>query len=92
MGGEADRGERGTGVEIVGHRAKLATERGVVVASVDPCSPLPYADEHFDVVISNQVIEHLPDTDVFLRRSGGSAILSVCTEAKRGSRAATCVS
>lgn len=70
------------GVEIVEHRAKLAAARGVVVASADLCSPLPYEDEHFDVVISNQVIEHLPDTDLFLHeihrvlRPGGIAVIS----------------
>ena len=28
---------------------------------------LPYADESFDLVISNQVIEHVTDTDMFVR-------------------------
>ena len=70
------------GVEIVEARAELAAARGVEVAAADLSARLPYDDDRFDVVISNQVIEHLPDTDVFVSeirrvlRPGGIAVVS----------------
>jgi SAM-dependent methyltransferase len=54
------------GVEVVSARAELASRRGVDVHVGDLADPLPYADASFDVVCSNQVIEHLSDTDRFL--------------------------
>jgi SAM-dependent methyltransferase len=70
------------GVEIVEERAQIAEERGVSVTRADLNSPLPLADESFDVVCSNQVIEHLRDTDLFVAeirrilRPGGYAVVS----------------
>jgi SAM-dependent methyltransferase len=70
------------GVEVVEERAALARERGIKVSSVDLNKPLPYAAESFDVVVSNQVIEHLADTDTFVAdtarvlRPGGYTIVS----------------
>ena len=54
------------GVEVVSARAELASRRGVDVHVGDLADRLPYADASFDVVCSNQVIEHLADTDGFL--------------------------
>jgi 2-polyprenyl-3-methyl-5-hydroxy-6-metoxy-1,4-benzoquinol methylase len=54
------------GVEIVEERAEIAEQRGIQVARTDLNSPLPFADGTFDVVCSNQVIEHLRDTDLFV--------------------------
>jgi ubiquinone/menaquinone biosynthesis C-methylase UbiE len=71
------------GVEIIPEAANRARERGVEVVVGDLCQPLPFQDEAFDVVHSNQVIEHLPCTDHFFRetrrvlRSNGYAL--VCT-------------
>jgi SAM-dependent methyltransferase len=54
------------GVEVVASRADLARERGISVVSADLGAPLPFEDQTFDGVVSNQVIEHLFDTDLFL--------------------------
>lgn len=70
------------GVEVVDERANLARDKNVVVKSADLNSVLPYDDSSFDAVHSNQVIEHLYDTDKFLEeitrvlRGGGYTIIS----------------
>jgi SAM-dependent methyltransferase len=74
--------DRVQGVEIVEERARLAEERGVDVERADLNAQLPFADRTFDVVCSNQVIEHLRDTDLFVSevfrilRPGGYAVIS----------------
>ena len=46
--------------------------------------PFPFGDEHFEIVHANQVIEHLKDTDNFIKeiwrtlKPGGYAV--ICTE------------
>jgi SAM-dependent methyltransferase len=57
------------GIELVPRFAEQARARGVDVQQADLTEPFPYPDGHFDVVHSNQVIEHMPDTDHFLRES-----------------------
>jgi SAM-dependent methyltransferase len=70
------------GVEFVGVLAAEARERGVRAVTHDLNLPLPFDDESFDVVHSNQVIEHLVKTDVFLKeihrilKPSGYAIIS----------------
>jgi SAM-dependent methyltransferase len=70
------------GVEIADDRAELARARGIDVTSADLNGPFPYEDERVDLVVSNQVIEHLHDTDSFVRevfrvlRPGGVAVVS----------------
>jgi SAM-dependent methyltransferase len=70
------------GVEIVQEQAQKAADRGIVIAAADLNEALPYADETFDVVCSNQVIEHLLSTDTFLAETfrilkrGGYAVVS----------------
>jgi SAM-dependent methyltransferase len=54
------------GVEFVPALATAASSRGIRVTSHDLNEPLPYDDASFDVVHSNQVIEHLVKTDVFV--------------------------
>jgi 2-polyprenyl-3-methyl-5-hydroxy-6-metoxy-1,4-benzoquinol methylase len=54
------------GVEIVEERAQIAERRGVIVTRTDLNAPLPFEDGSFEVVCSNQVIEHLRDTDLFV--------------------------
>lgn len=71
------------GVELDAARAELARGRGVEVVSGDLCDPWPYEDRSFDVVHSNQVIEHVACTDHFMRETrrvlapGGYAL--ICT-------------
>jgi SAM-dependent methyltransferase len=70
------------GVEIVEERARLAEERGIAVTRANLEMPLPFTDGKYDVVCSNQVIEHLRDTDRFVAevfrilRPGGYAVIS----------------
>lgn len=70
------------GLELVPERAQLARTRGVDARCGDLNAPLPYEDESFDVVCSHQVIEHLADTDMFVReirrvlKPGGLAVTS----------------
>jgi SAM-dependent methyltransferase len=70
------------GVEFVEDFAQLAREAGVDAVVADLGGRLPYDDASIDVVHSNQVIEHLPRTDNFLREiarilaPGGYAVVS----------------
>ncbi|MBA2642250.1 MAG: class I SAM-dependent methyltransferase [Actinobacteria bacterium] len=70
------------GVEVTTEHAEAARSRGIEVVESDLNAELPFADASFDVVVSNQVIEHLSDTDTFVReirrvlRSGGLAVTS----------------
>jgi SAM-dependent methyltransferase len=79
---EAARAKELHGVELVQTRAELARQRGIIVAQASLNERLPYPDDRFDLVVSNQVIEHLSDTDCFVSetrrvlRSGGVAIIS----------------
>lgn len=70
------------GIEKDSERAETAMARGIKVLSADLNSRLPYSEGVFDVVHLNQVIEHLVDTDAFIKeprrvlKPGGIAILS----------------
>jgi SAM-dependent methyltransferase len=74
--------ERAHGVEIVTERAALAQQRGIQIVAADLNTRLPYEADSFHAVCSNQVIEHLADTDTFVEelfrivRRGGYAITS----------------
>jgi SAM-dependent methyltransferase len=74
--------ERTCGVEFIEEHAERARQRGIAVHVGDLDSGLPYPDASFETVHSNQVIEHVRFTDVFLseiRRvlaPGGLACLS----------------
>jgi SAM-dependent methyltransferase len=80
--GYAASGAQLTGVEMSHPAAILASHRSVRVIQADLNDSLPFGDQSFDVVTSNQVIEHLCDTDIFLREShrvlrpGGLVIVS----------------
>jgi SAM-dependent methyltransferase len=72
------------GLEVVDERAELARRRGFDVRTADLEETWPFAEEAFDIVHANQVIEHVKRLDHFateVRRvlaPGGVAL--VCTE------------
>jgi SAM-dependent methyltransferase len=71
------------GIECVDERIKEATDRGIIVTKGNPNDPLPYKSRFFNIVHANQIIEHLPNIDLFLKeikrvlRPDGYAILSI---------------
>ncbi len=70
------------GIEIVEERAEIARKAGVRVYNEDLNKTLSLDNDFFDVVYSNQVIEHLYDTDSFISeiyrilKPNGYAIIS----------------
>jgi SAM-dependent methyltransferase len=58
---------RTVGVELIDHLAEQARGRGIEVVGADLNARLPFDDATFDVIHSNQVIEHLWNTDNLLR-------------------------
>ncbi|HQE50065.1 MAG TPA: class I SAM-dependent methyltransferase, partial [Fervidobacterium sp.] len=70
------------GVEIDLEQGLNAEGKGVKVLRTDLNNTLPIENESFDVVLSNQVIEHISETDLLLKemhrilREDGYAILS----------------
>jgi methionine biosynthesis protein MetW len=55
------------GVEISPKYAERACQNGVNVVMADIDIGLPFEDTSFDIVVSNQVIEHVNSTDNFIR-------------------------
>jgi ubiquinone/menaquinone biosynthesis C-methylase UbiE len=72
------------GVDLVEERYRKAVERGVEVRQADLNGRVPFEDATFEVVHSNQVIEHISDLDFFVEeihrvlKPGGYAV--ICTE------------
>ena len=70
------------GIEILESTANIAQSRGIEVYRRDLQQGFPCEDETIDVVSASQIIEHLPDTDGFLRevkrvlKKGGYVIIS----------------
>jgi SAM-dependent methyltransferase len=70
------------GIEIDEELAEKAKKIGVHVKVHDANKPLPFKSNAFDVVISNQVIEHIWNTDGLLReirrvlKDGGYCVIS----------------
>ena len=70
------------GVDVVEERLAIANDKGVDAVKADITEGLPYEDNYFDVIVSNQVIEHVANIDKFcaeifrLLKSGGYAIVS----------------
>jgi len=82
--GGAMRAQRLLGVEVYEEQARRAEERGLEVARIDlEAERFPWADGSVDVVVCNQVLEHLKNVWLPLSeihrvlRPGGHAILSV---------------
>jgi SAM-dependent methyltransferase len=75
-------GYAGFGVEFSLPAAKAAVGGGLQVVRADLNRGLPFADNTMDIVTSNQVIEHLRDTDAMVGeayrvlRPGGLALIS----------------
>ncbi len=74
-----------TGTEIDPAEIEHSERRGISVerAYVEPATPrLPFEDASFDVVLAGEIIEHIVDTERFLREilrvlaAGGAAVLS----------------
>jgi SAM-dependent methyltransferase len=70
------------GIELVPEAAEQARARGIEVSQANLDDRWPYDDGTFDVVVSNQVIEHVSDTDRFVAESfrvlrpGGYTVVS----------------
>lgn len=70
------------GVEVVEKRARLAIKNGIKAKSASLEKTLPYDNNTFDLVHSNQVIEHLFDLDIFISeirrvlKPGGVLVIS----------------
>jgi SAM-dependent methyltransferase len=67
------------GVENVSDRARLAAARGINVSEGDLDDPLAYDDDSFEIVCSNQVIEHVHDTDHFVAETRRVLVRGGCT-------------
>ncbi len=55
------------GIDISENAVKLANQRGVKAKKHNLENRLPYPDNHFDLIVSCEVIEHLYDTDFFIK-------------------------
>jgi SAM-dependent methyltransferase len=70
------------GIEILEKTARLSEAKGIKVYQHDLQKEFPVDNDTFDVVSASQVIEHLSDTDGFLRevkrvlKKGGYAVIS----------------
>ncbi len=70
------------GVEIVPEQAQKAAKLGIHVENINLAQKMTLQSEYFDLVHSNQVIEHVPDIDMFVSeiyrvlKPGGKAIVS----------------
>lgn len=70
------------GIEIVKERAEMSEKSGINVKISDLNTKFPYEDNQFDIIHSNQVIEHVKDTDLFVSeiyrilKPGGYAVIS----------------
>jgi len=70
------------GVEIVDQRIKEAETKGIEVTKFNLNNKFDFADNFFDVIHANQVIEHIYNSDSFLSeiyrvlKPGGYAVIS----------------
>ena len=54
------------GVDLHPKACALALEKGIKIARHDLNTPFPFEEEFFDVIIANNVIEHIRETDLFV--------------------------
>ena len=70
------------GTDLIKERLKKTKEKGIYIIKADLNKKLPFNSDTFDVIISNQVIEHLINIDLFIEeiyriiKPGGYAIIS----------------
>jgi len=70
------------GVDVVTERLQIARDRGVDARNADIIQGLPFEDATFDAIMSNQVIEHVGNVDIFcmelqrVLKKGGYAVIS----------------
>lgn len=70
------------GIEINENLARKAVENEVSVQIADANKTLPFEDDYFDIIVSNQVLEHLNNVDGFFReihrilKDNGQVIIS----------------
>ena len=70
------------GIDGVEDRLKAAKKRGVTVKKVDLEKKWPFQNNYFDVIVSNQVIEHIVNLDNFISeiyrilKPGGYCVVS----------------
>jgi len=70
------------GIEILPEYAEDAKKKGIIIHQCDLNKEIPFENESIDIVFSNQVIEHLYDTDIFISeiyrvlKPGGYAVIS----------------
>ncbi|MDP3623635.1 MAG: class I SAM-dependent methyltransferase [Methanobacteriaceae archaeon] len=70
------------GIEMNEKLALKAREKGVSVTVADANYEIPFEDNYFDIIVSNQVIEHLNNVDGFFKevyrilKDDGIAVLS----------------
>ncbi len=73
---------RSVGVDMGHAVTELLAARGLEGLSADAQERLPFEDDSFDVILAAEIIEHLFDTDTFVReihrvlRAGGCLLLS----------------
>lgn len=71
-----------SGIEIEEELSALARQKGIEVYRVDLNESLPINDGSYDVITAHQVLEHVKNTDLFIReicrllKPGGYAIIS----------------
>lgn len=53
------------GIEINEDLAMKAKEKNISVKIADANDKLPFKDKYFDIIVSNQVLEHLSNVDIF---------------------------
>ena len=70
------------GLDVSPQKVRLARKRGIKATVANLEHPFPYANNSFDLVTANQIIEHLVNVDGFLKevhrvlKPGGYLILS----------------
>jgi len=81
------------GVDYSPEAIELARKRGIIASCLDiEDEPLPFQKDFFDVIIAAEVIEHIFDTDIFLKKiksclkPKGSLILTTPNLATLGRR------